>query len=283
MSICLNAKLVIEWLRDVDPVAFNFLIFQVRWYALAYVVGVLFSYFYIGHVGKYLDLRKESLESVTSAGVAGIIIGGRLGYVLLYNPEFYLNHPAEILQIWHGGMSFHGAFLGALLLIALSCKKSGTPIPALLDLCACTIPVGVFLGRIANLVNRELYGKITNVCWGVIFPNSNSLLPRHPSQVYEAILEGFIPFVLINTLFHFTNLKKQPGKLACLFCICYGIARCIAELFREPDAYLETIVTRFGITMGQILSAVMVVISVLLFVMLSRKYKRKSQHVQASD
>ncbi|MDB1135463.1 prolipoprotein diacylglyceryl transferase [Candidatus Anaplasma sp. TIGMIC] len=253
MSICLKIRSVIEFLLDVDPIAFSFWFFDVHWYALSYVCGILFVYLYIGKVGRYLPDKKQLLETLTSWMVLGAVLGGRIAYVLLYNPGFYIQYPFEIIKIWHGGMSFHGGIVGAVACTWIVCRKHNVSFLPLTDMCACSAPVGIFLGRIANLINGELYGKVTESCIGVVFSTDGKFLPRHPSQIYEAFCEGFMPFVALNLLFRYTKIKKYPGVLSSVFVFWYCAARCTIELFREPDAHIGYVVGDW-ITVGMILS-----------------------------
>ncbi|ANC34741.1 prolipoprotein diacylglyceryl transferase [Anaplasma phagocytophilum str. Norway variant2] len=270
MSICFKIHTIVEWIANIDPVAFRLWFFKIHWYALSYIAGISFVYWYLGKVGKYLPLHKELLESLLSWAVLGAIIGGRAVYVLVYNPDFYFQFPLEIIKIWHGGMSFHGGFIGSITCTFAVCKKRKIAFASLLDLCACSIPLGLFLGRLTNLINGELYGRVTNSCIGIVFPRSGDMLPRHPSQLYEALFEGLIPLILFNVLLRITNIKQHPGMIACAFCVWYGTARCVIEFFREPDIQIGSVA--FGwLTMGMLLSVPMILIPLIVFVVLVYK------------
>ena len=244
--------------HNLDPVIFSLGFISIRWYSLAYVLGILIGWWY----GKKLILNKSQLlkekfnlknfDDLITYLVISIIIGGRLGYVVFYNIEYYYSNPVDIFKIWEGGMSFHGALIGIILGTYIFSIRRKIKTLFLLDVIACVSPIGIFFGRIANFINGELVGKVSSVPWGVIFP-SLDLVPRHPSQLYEAVLEGLILFVILNIIF----LKKnyEIGKCSCLFLVYYGIFRIISEYFREPDIQLGYIYDLAS--MGSILSFVM--------------------------
>src|SRR5262249_35756137 len=167
----------------------------------------------------------------------GVVLGGRLGYVLFYQPSLYWEHPLEALAVWHGGMSFHGGALGVLAAIALFCLQRGLNPLAFGDILFCAVPIGLFFGRIANFINGELWGRVSDVPWAMIFPTGGPE-PRHPSQLYEAALEGVVLFLVINALMRFTGIRNKPGALSGVFLIGYGLARTVVELFRQPDPVL---------------------------------------------
>ncbi|MFV9838797.1 MAG: prolipoprotein diacylglyceryl transferase [Aaplasma endosymbiont of Hyalomma asiaticum] len=260
---------------EMDPVALRLWGVEVRWYALSYVFGALFVYWYLGKIGKFLPDKKEILESLVSWMIAGIVVGGRAFYVLFYNPSFYLQFPIEIFKVWNGGMSFHGGLVGSLIATIIVCKKNKLELPPILDLCACSAPLGLFLGRIANLINGELYGKITSSCLGVVFTKSNETLPRHPTQVYESVLEGLLPVILMNILFRYTEIRKYPGVLSCVFCLWYSTVRFSIEFLREPDIQLGTLWHNW-LTMGMALSVPMAFISAILAVRIIRNRNTNS-------
>ena len=248
------------FVNNLDPVAFEFLSFQIRWYSLAYIFGFLIGWFYIKNF-LTKDLREKTLvDDFITYLILGVIIGGRLGYVIFYNFFYYLSHPFEIFFIWQGGMSFHGGLVGVILGTYLFCKRNKIQIFAILDVIACVAPIGLFFGRVANFINGELYGKITTKYWGVIFPKIDGLT-RHPSQLYEAILEGLILFIILNKII--TKKNYVVGTCSYLFLILYGSFRIFSEIFREPDlqiGYLFNI-----LSMGTLLSIFMVVIGIILF------------------
>jgi phosphatidylglycerol:prolipoprotein diacylglycerol transferase len=185
----------------------------------------------------------------------GVVLGGRLGYILFYNIAYYADHPLRALEIWRGGMSFHGGMLGVILAMILFCRRRHIPFLGFSDLIACATPIGLFLGRIANFINAELYGRSTIVPWGVIFPNGGPV-PRHPSQLYQAFLEGMVLFIVLYMLWRSEWVRMRMGLLSGAFLLGYGIFRSIAELFREPDMHIGFLA--FGTTMGQWLSLPMI-------------------------
>ena len=246
-----------------DPVAIQLGPLAIRWYALAYITGIIVGWRYALHL---IQLKPRFIDRVTLDdfivwATMGVILGGRLGYVLFYKPSFYAENPLEILYVWHGGMSFHGGLIGVLTAIGLFAWKRGLPVFALGDVVAACAPIGLFFGRLANFINGELYGRVTDSPFGVIFCNERlqslggcpaGMLPRHPSQLYEATMEGVILFLVLAVFAHRASWRERPGTVGGLFLLGYGIARTIGELFREPDSFLGFIVS--GITMGQILS-----------------------------
>jgi len=237
---------------NIDPIAFHLGPIAVHWYGIAYVVGILGWWRYTLWLSdKYPQITRKDIDDFIVWAVFGVVLGGRLGYVLFYKPEYYLTHPLEIVQTWHGGMSFHGGLLGVIIAVALFARQRGLTFLQFADVGSCGVPIGLFFGRIANFLNSELYGRITDFEWGVIFPNGGPL-PRHASQLYEAFLEGFVLFLVMTYFATKTNFGQKRGFLTGLFLTGYGVARITAEFFREPDAFLGYFAG--GITMGQILS-----------------------------
>lgn len=254
---------------NIDPVAIHIGSFAIRWYSLAYMAGILGGVWMIAqeHARKPLEnLTKKALDDIILWAVAGIILGGRLGYVIFYKPSYYFDNPAEILRVWEGGMSFHGGLIGTILAFYLFCKKYKIRFLALADLLACAAPIGLFFGRIANFINGELFGRATTAEIGMIFPNGGGL-PRHPSQLYEASLEGMLLFIIMMILLKKTNVRTKTGYLSGIFLLLYGTARIICEYFREPDSFLGFIYA--GATMGQLLSLPMIALG--LYLMLRKK------------
>jgi len=244
--------------HNFDPVLIDLYIVEVRWYSLAYIFGILVGWIYAKKIIKRLKtnsslnyLEIKDFDDFIPYLVIGIILGGRLGYVLIYNFDYYIKNLHEILYVWNGGMSFHGGLIGIIIatIIFTSIRKIHTFF--YLDIISCVAPIGLFLGRIANFINGELYGKISTLPWAVVFPNADNI-SRHPSQIYEAILEGIVLFFLIN----FFALKKQlllkAGYVSGLFLIFYSIARIFGENFREPDKHLGYFFNYFS--MGVMLS-----------------------------
>ena len=245
-----------------DPIALSLGPFVVRWYALAYIAGLVIGWRYCLWIAsqKPRVARREDVDDFLVWATLGVILGGRTGYVLFYRPEFYFANPSEILKLWHGGMSFHGGALGVLAAIWLFTRQRKMNYLAFADIIAPAVPIGLFFGRIANFVNDELWGRVTDVPWAVVFPSDPAHLPRHPSQLYEATLEGLVLFAILFFVMRRTDARQRPGTLSGTFLIGYGAARIIGECFRQPDANLGFIF--WGITMGQILSVPVVLCGV---------------------
>ena len=252
---------------NIDPIAFELFGLPIRWYGLAYVAGFLCGLYYIKWLvanTKNKVLTPDHIEQAFLWIVGGIIIGGRLGYTMFYQTEYYLNNPLAILQTWHGGMSFHGGLAGVLIACYLFCRKNNIQFFDLMDKVAPGICFGLFFGRLANFANGELFGRVTDSAFGMVFPHGGDL-PRHPSQLYEAALEGVVLFIIL----HFFALKRNRRfEVSGLFLLGYGISRIIVEFFRQPDnlAHLQTGIFKF-ITMGQILSLPMILFGLLLIFM----------------
>lgn len=253
---------------NIDPIAFSIGPFAVRWYALAYIAGLLFAIWYAKRLVANPALWGDRKPTATPAQVddlfiwiaLGVILGGRLGYVLFYNPLHFLANPLDIFRMWEGGMSFHGGFLGVVVALLIYGRRHGMTLDRLLDLGAAATPVGLGLGRLANFINGELYGRAGDVPWAMIFPNDPQQIPRHPSQLYEGLLEGLVLFVIIRIATHRFQALSHPGRASGLFALGYGLSRIIVEFFREPDAQLGYF---FGfITMGMILSLPLVAIGI---------------------
>jgi len=240
------------FINNFDPVALSFFSLEVRWYSLAYIFGIIFGWIYCK---KLINDKKLNylFDNYVTYLIVGIILGGRLGYVIFYNLDFYIRNPLEIFMIWTGGMSFHGALIGIIISSYFFSKKNKQQIFFFLDLVAISSPIGIFFGRIANFVNGELIGKTTDANWGVIFPLIDNY-PRHPSQLYEAFLEGILLFFLMNLIYFRKNYKI--GDCSYSFLIFYGILRIISEFFREPDVQIGYLFS--SISMGIALSAAMI-------------------------
>ena len=240
----------------IDPVAIALGPFVVRWYALAYIAGLLIGWRYcliLADRPPRLVERRE-IDDFLVWATLGVVLGGRIGYVLFYQPSYYLNHPLEALYLWHGGMSFHGGALGVAVAIAVFTRARRLPILAFSDIIVEAIPIGLFFGRIANFINGELFGRETDVPWAMVFPNGGPM-PRHPSQLYEAFCEGLLLFLLL--LFaESRGARRRPGVVTGLFLIGYAVARMSGEFFRQPDVQLGFLffIGQFGVTMGQLLS-----------------------------
>ena len=240
------------FINNFDPVAIQIFSIEIRWYSLAYIFGILIGWLYCKKILIKDKNISKLFDDLISYLIIGIILGGRLGYVIFYNLEYFLSNPIEILMIWHGGMSFHGGLLGVLASTIIYAKKHNVNKFIFLDLIAGSAPIGIFLGRIANFLNSELYGRETDILWSVIFTRIDNIA-RHPSQIYEALLEGVILFFI---LFFFIkkNYLLKPGLISSLFLIFYSLFRFLVEFFRVPDEQVGFIY--LNLTIGQIISLI---------------------------
>lgn len=246
---------------EIDPVIFSIGPLAVRWYGLMYVIGFIAAYALVSYQARifaWKQLRKH-LDNLNMALILGVILGGRLGYILFYNLQFYITHPVEIFSIWQGGMSFHGGCAGALLAGYFYCVRHNLNFWKAADLYVATAPIGLFFGRLGNFINAELFGRATEAPWGMIFPGGGPL-PRHPSQLYEAFLEGIVLFCILWAVKSkpWTAQGQPPwphGTLLGLFLFLYSIFRFMVEFVREPDPQVGLLFT--GVSMGQVLSSVM--------------------------
>ncbi len=243
---------------QIDPVAIELGPLAIRWYALAYILGLVLGWRYCRALtakSPARALNAEAFDDFLVWATLGVILGGRLGYVVFYQPGFYLDHPLQILQLWEGGMAFHGGLLGVAAAIVLFAWRRGVPALALADIVACAAPIGLLLGRLANFVNGELFGRpAPGVPWAMVFPRGGEV-PRHPSQLYEAFLEGLVLLIVLYVVQRRGGLQTT-GLAVGVFLAGYGTARFIAEFFRAPDAFLGFL--SFGTTMGQLLSLPMI-------------------------
>lgn len=245
--------------HNFDPVLIDLGIFQIRWYSISYIFGILIGWIYANKIIKLTGTNQHNFEPIKESHfsdliiylVIGIIFGGRLGYVIFYNFEYYSQNFFEIFKIWQGGMSFHGGLLGVIISIIIFSKKTKTNFFKFADVVSCVAPIGIFLGRIANFINGELFGKTSTLPWAIIFPNGGNIA-RHPSQIYEAILEGIILFIIINYIALKKQLLFKTGYISCYFLILYSILRILAENFREPDIHLGFFFNYFSL--GTLLS-----------------------------
>jgi len=257
--------------HNLDPNLFDIGFIAIRWYSLAYIAGILIGWW----LGKKIIIKKiqtinykfnpKEFDDLITILIISIIAGGRIGYIFFYNLKYYISNPFDIIKIWEGGMSFHGALVGIIIGTYLFSVKRKISSFFLLDIIACVSPIGIFFGRIANFINAELIGKTTNGSWGVIFPTVD-MLPRHPSQLYEAFLEGIILFTILN-LFIF-NRNYVIGLNSSLFLIFYGFFRIFSEIFREPDVQLGYLFNFFS--MGTILSFLMIISGIIIFVFIRK-------------
>lgn len=257
-----------------DPVLISIGPVAIRWYALAYVGSILLGWWLARRVsadarawGGLSPIRPIDVDDVIVWCALGIVLGGRLGYVLFYQPDYFAAHPAEVLLLWRGGMSFHGGFLGTVLALVLFAWRRGIPVLAMLDLAAIVTPIGLFFGRIANFVNGELWGRVTDVPWAFVFPYAGPE-PRHPSQLYEAGLEGIVLFLILMLALRRGALARR-GLVGGLFVAGYGVMRVIGELFREPDANIGFLVS--GLTMGMLLSLPMILVGAAAIIYAARR------------
>ncbi|PZQ43882.1 MAG: prolipoprotein diacylglyceryl transferase [Micavibrio aeruginosavorus] len=270
---------------NIDPVAVAIGPLQIRWYALAYLAGILLGWAYAVYFAKKDEAKgarpnRLDIDDFIPFAVMGVILGGRIGYVLFYQPGYYFSNPSQILQLWHGGMSFHGGALGVIIaLIAYSIIRK-IPMFRLGDLMALCCTIGLFFGRIANFINGELFGRVTEAPVGMVFPNGGPE-PRHPSQLYEAALEGILLFAILSLLYHREWVRERPGIVGGAFLIGYGACRMFVENFREPDAYLGFL--SLGLTMGQWLCVPMILVGASFIVMaLKRPPYIPAKHVHAA-
>lgn len=248
---------------QIDPVLLQIGPFAIRWYALAYIAGLLIGWRLARHIAGRPGwlITAEQVDDLLFYATLGVVLGGRLGFVLFYHPLYFATHPLEIFQVWQGGMSFHGGLLGVITAMVLFARKTGLPPLEVLDLAAVVTPIGLFFGRIANFINGELWGRVTDVPWAMIFPHAGPE-PRHPSQLYQAGLEGILLFALMFTLARRPRREEERGLLGGAFLVGYAVARSIGELFRQPDAHLGFLFA--GITMGQLLSLPMLLFGLFL-------------------
>tara|TARA_A100000164_G_scaffold365352_1_gene384843 strand:+ start:430 stop:1212 length:783 start_codon:yes stop_codon:yes gene_type:complete len=249
------------FINNFDPVAFQIFSFEIRWYSLAYIIGILLGWLLSKKIFiKNLEINKK-FDDYISYLIIGIIVGGRLGYIVFYNFNYYLNNILDIFKIWEGGMSFHGGLIGVICASIVFAKKNKQDYFLYTDVVALAAPIGIFFGRLANFVNSELYGSPTEVPWAVTFVQVDNL-SRHPSQLYEAVLEGIILF-LILIYFRKKNYLEKPGLISALFLILYSIFRFIVEFFRMPDEQLGYLI--LSLSMGQIISLIFIIFGIILF------------------
>ena len=248
------------FINNFDPVAINIFSIEIRWYSLAYIFAILIGWFLSKKTFISDDKIREKFDDFITYLILGIIVGGRLGYILFYNFNYYLNNLIDIFKIWQGGMSFHGGLIGIIIVSIWFAKKNRQNPFNYLDIVSLVAPIGIFFGRIANFINSELYGSITNVPWAVTFIKVDNL-PRHPSQLYEALLEGLILFLI---LIYFKNkFSKKPGLISGLFLIFYSIFRFFIEFYRLPDEQLGYIF--LNLSMGQVISLIFILSGMILF------------------
>ena len=254
-----------------DPVALSLGPLDIRWYSLAYIVGIFFGWWLLTRLLREpgAPMAKRHADDLVFWITLGVILGGRIGYVLFYKPDLLLR-PLEVLQLWEGGMSFHGGLIGVVLALTWLCRSNGLNWLRVHDYVAVCVPPAIFLVRMANFVNGELWGRVTDVPWAIIFPRAGPE-PRHPSQLYEAAGEGLILFAVLWFLFWKTDARYQPGKLVGVFALGYGLVRFSLERVRNPDAGLENL--SWGLTMGQTLSLPLILVG--LYLIMTAKGRRQ--------
>ena len=248
------------FINNFDPVAFQVFFIEIRWYSLAYIFGLILGWIYCKTILIKEQKIKNIFDDYISYLIIGVIVGGRLGYVFIYNPDYYLNNINEIPMLWKGGMSFHGGLIGVILATFLFCKKNNQKVFYFLDLVAVTAPIGIFLGRVSNFINSELYGRESDVFWSVKFIQVDNL-NRHPSQIYEAIFEGLILFFILNIFYN--KFSQKNGVISSLFIILYSLFRFLIEFTRSPDPHLGLVF--FKLSMGQVLSVLFICSGLFLF------------------
>ncbi|OAN98440.1 prolipoprotein diacylglyceryl transferase [Sphingomonadales bacterium EhC05] len=266
-----------------SPNALDLGFFQLKWYSLAYLAGILIGYWYLTKLIAQpgAPLARRHADDMIFWATLGIIVGGRLGYVFFYNPEILLE-PLKILQVWNGGMSLHGGTIGVVLALLWISRREKLSFLRFCDYVACVIPFGLFFGRLANFVNGELWGRATDVSWAIIFTqNAAGEVARHPSQLYEAGLEGILYFIILSLLFWKTDARYQPGKLVGTGLLVYGLSRFTVEFFREPDAQLTWLVEQSGFSMGQWLTVPMILLG--LYLVFTAKGRRERIEPVAGD
>ncbi len=271
---------------QIDPVVMQIGPLAIRWYGIAYAVGIIISLYLLQKLSLYRwqkfqtipALKSKQIDSLSIYIIIGIVLGGRLGFVIFYRPEWFITRPFMVLNTLEGGMSFHGGLIGLAIALLLFCHRNKISFLPLSDLLCCVAPIGLFFGRCANFINGELYGRITTVEWGVIFPHAGDI-PRHPSQLYEAITEGILLFIILMTLFFKTKISLKKGALTGYFMIGYGMCRIAVEEYREPDLHIGVFMVRIwdniniNITTGQLLTIPMLMCGIAL-ILNAKKYDK---------
>lgn len=251
---------------SIDPVALSIGPLSIHWYGIAYVVGILLGWFVARDMasrdrlwpGGQSPITRTHLDDFLVWAAIGIVLGGRIGYILFYDMAAIAANPLRAIEIWNGGMSFHGGLIGTTIAMILFARRNGIPVWSLFDIIASVAPVGLFFGRIANFINGELWGRITDVPWAVVFPTGGPFA-RHPSQIYEALLEGLLTLVVLQVLARRFDALKAPGRITGVFVLLYGLSRIVVEFFREPDAHIGYLAGNW-LTMGMVLSLPMVLL-----------------------
>lgn len=260
-------------INPISPVAFSVAGLDIRWYALAYIAAFVVGYFVFKHLmrrGHELTLDKRNLDDLFTAIILGVILGGRIGYVLFYNLGYFIAHPLEIFAVWHGGMSFHGGLLGVIVAAFIFAHMRRVNPWRILDIMAVVAPIGLFFGRIANFINREVMGRPTDVPWGVVF-RGDIPIPRHPSPLYEAATEGILLFAITYSLYRWTSLRRHPGAIGGIMGVCYALFRIFCEQFRAPDVHIGFLLGTNWLTMGMVLSGLMLFAGATIFAIAMRR------------
>ncbi len=248
------------FINNFDPVALEIFSFEIRWYSLAYISGILLGWILSKkYFIQNLEINRKFDDYITYL-IIGIIVGGRIGYVLLYNFNYYINNLLDVFKIWEGGMSFHGGLIGVIVTSIIFAKKNNQNVFLYMDIVALVAPIGIFFGRISNFINSELYGTVTNLPWAITFIKVDSF-PRHPSQIYEALLEGLVLFLIL--IYCKNKYLNKPGLISSLFLIFYSVFRFFVEFFRVPDEQLGNIL--FNLSMGQVISLIFLLSGIFLF------------------
>ena len=256
----------------IDPVDVELGPLVIRWYALAYLAGFVLGWRYALLLADRMapdSPTRTDIDDFLIWAIPAVILGGRFGYVFFYNPDYFAANPLDAFKIWQGGMAFHGGLLGMVLAMIVFARIRAIALLRLSDVICCVAPIGLFFGRMANFINAELYGRVTDVSWGIIFPGTDGQ-PRHPSQLYQAALEGLLIFAVLFALVRLGFLQNRPGLISTVFLMLYGAARFIVEFFREPDAHIGLVT--YGLSMGQLLSLPMVLIGAVLMVFAVRRH-----------
>ncbi len=263
----------------IDPILFHIGPLAIRWYALAYVFGIIFGWIYARRIvtndslwgPKGSPISRRRIDDFIVFGTIGIVVGGRIGYVLVYDLQTFLDQPLQIFALWEGGMSFHGGLVGVIIAMVIFARYTKLPVWSLIDVVAIVTPIGLFLGRIANFINGELYGRVTDVPWAMVFPTGGAE-PRHPSQLYEAGLEGLVLGLALWYLAYRRKCLRRPGFISAAFVAGYGAARTFVEFFRQPDMQIgQDGFLAGGVTMGMLLSVPMMVIGIVMMIVFSRR------------
>ena len=251
-------------LQPINPIAFEIFGLAVRWYALAYIAAFIAGYFIVKRLS---GLNKKQLDDLLTYSVIGTIAGGRLGYVLFYAPMYFMQNPLEIFAIWQGGMAFHGGMLGVLLAVYLFARKNNLSALKIFDTFAIAAPLGIFFGRITNFINMEVMGRPTDGPLGVVFAGAIDQVPRYPSPLFQAALEGLLLFIIMIIMWRWTPARKYPGAMMGAFAMGYAVLRIIGEQFRAPDVHIGFLLGTSWLTMGILLSGLMFVAGGIIFIM----------------